>query len=115
MGLNSLIISTLKPLNIPVKFQTLSEKEKQANPTTYITFFEFNQYTAQSADDDETVTRHSTQVDVWSKGDYTEIVKLVKQKLKTVGFRRTFETEFYETDTKIYHKVIRFSYYEGGN
>lgn len=115
MSINSLIISTLKPLNIPVKFQVLSEKEKQANPSTYITFFEYNQQSALDADDDELITRHSIQIDIWSKVDYTEVVKQVKEKLKTVGFKRAFETEFFETDTKIYHKVLRFYYFKGGN
>jgi hypothetical protein len=47
---------------------------------------------------------------VWSKGDYTSIVQQVKDRLKEAGFRRTTETDLYEPETKIYHKVLRFSY-----
>jgi hypothetical protein len=36
----------------------------------------------------------------------------VKQLMKEAGFRRTTETDLYEPDTKIYHKVLRFSYVE---
>lgn len=110
MSLNSLIINTLKPLGIPVKFQTLSEKEKLSDPSSYITFFEYNQRSALDSDDEETLTRHFIQVDIWSKVDYTDLVKQVKENLKQVGFSRNFETELYETDTKIFHKVIRFNY-----
>lgn len=105
MSLNKLIIDTLKPIGVPVSFQTYS-----GTATTYITFFEYNQFSALNADDEEQHTAHFMQVDVWSKGDYTAIVQQVKQLMKQAGFRRTFETELYEPDTKIFHKVIRFSY-----
>ncbi|WP_297988286.1 hypothetical protein [uncultured Anoxybacillus sp.] len=107
MSLNKMIIDTLKPLGVPVAFQTYEGKEK-----TYITFFEYNQFSALNADDEEQQTAHFIQVDVWSKGDYTSIVDEVKQRMKEAGFRRTTETELYEPDTKIYHKVLRFSYVE---
>ncbi|GAA0313804.1 hypothetical protein GCM10008967_00360 [Bacillus carboniphilus] len=105
MSLNSLILSTLQPLGIPVDFQTY-----EGESTTYITFFEYNQRSALNADDDEDITSHSIQLDVWSKGNYNNIVQQTKQLLKGIGFRRTHETEFYEEETKIYHKVLRFSY-----
>lgn len=105
MSLNALIINTLKPLGVPVSFQTYT-----GTAATYITFFEYNQNSALNADDEEINTNHSIQVDIWSKGDYTTIVQQVKDNLKTAGFRRTFETELYEPDTKIYHKVLRFSF-----
>jgi hypothetical protein len=105
MSLNKLIIDTLKPIGVPVAFQTYS-----GTATTYITFFEYNQFSALNADDEEQQTAHFIQVDVWSKGDYTSIVQQVKDRLKEAGFRRTTETDLYEPETKIYHKVLRFSY-----
>ncbi|WP_426857016.1 tail completion protein gp17 [Bacillus infantis] len=110
-----MIINTLKPSGVPVKFQDLTETEKKSNPESYITFFEYNQRSAANADDEEALTNHYIQVDVWSKGDYTNLVKQVKNSLKSVGFNRTFETELYEPDTKTYHKVIRLNYITGGN
>ncbi|ESU71108.1 hypothetical protein T260_15120 [Geobacillus thermopakistaniensis] len=107
MSLNKLIIDTLKPIGVPVAFQTYS-----GTATTYITFFEYNQFSALNADDEEQQTAHFIQVDVWSKGDYTAIVQQVKDLMTAAGFRRTFETELYEPDTKIFHKVLRFSYVE---
>ncbi|PLR93192.1 tail completion protein gp17 [Bacillus sp. T33-2] len=105
MSLNSLIINTLKPLSVPVAFQTYT-----GTATTYITFFEFNQNGALHGDDSELKSRHSIQVDIWSKGDYTTLAKQVKEKLIEAGFTRTMETEFFEADTKIYHKVLRFNF-----
>lgn len=108
MNLNSLIINTLSSLNIPVRFHTLLEED--GDPSTFITFFEYNQNGALHADDQEVKTNHFIQVDIWSKGNYNEIVKQTKAKLLAVGFTRTYETEIYETDTETYHKVIRFNF-----
>lgn len=105
MSLNSLIISTLKTLGVPVAFQTYKGTE-----STYITFFEFNQTAHEKADDVETKTRHSIQVDVFSNGDYTALVQQVKDSLISVGFTRSMETEYYEDDLNIYHKILRFNY-----
>lgn len=103
--MNKLIIDTLKPLNIPVGFQTYT-----GTATTYITFFEYLEKGEQFADDEEAETGHYIQVDVWSKGNYKAVVKQAKELLKQVGFMRKTENGFYESDTKIYHKAIRFFY-----
>lgn len=105
MSLNALVIDTLNPLGIPVDFQTT-----RSNNTTYITFFFYNEKGALYLDDDEKETRYSLQVDIWSKEDYISTVDQVKKLLKSVGFVRTFATDFYEKDTQIYHKVLRFSF-----
>lgn len=107
MSLNKLIMDTLKPTGVPVSFQTYT-----GTASTYITFFEYNQNAALNADDEEITTNYSIQVDIWSKGDYTSIVKQAKDLMKQAGFRRTTETELYEPDTKIFHKVLRFSFVE---
>jgi hypothetical protein len=110
MSLNKLILNTLKPLGIPIGFHTLDSEQEKLHPTTYITFFEYNQNSALNADDMETKTKQSVQIDVWSKGDYTSLVQQIKDSLLDQGFRRTTENELYEPDTKIYHKVIRFNF-----
>ncbi|MDX1769885.1 MAG: hypothetical protein R3328_00020 [Planococcaceae bacterium] len=105
MSLNSLIMNTLSPTNVPVDFL-----KYKGTATTYITFFEYNQQGVVFGDDEELNTRHSFQVDVWSKGNYIALVEQVKTLLKEIGFIRNSETEFYENDTEIYHKVLRFYY-----
>jgi hypothetical protein len=106
VNLNKLIIDTLSPLALTL-FQTYS-----GSIFPHITFFEFNQQSALNADDEEEMTAHSVQVDLWSLNDYTSLVAQVKTSLLAIGFRRAFETEFYENDTKIFHKVLRFNYVE---
>ena len=59
-------------------------------------------------DDEETLTAHYIQVDVWSKVDYTDLVKEVKRFLINAGFTRLNEIDLYEEDTKIYHKGLKF-------
>lgn len=108
MSLNSLIIDTLSPLNIPVRFQKLLDSDGQ--PNSYITFFEYNQNGALHGDDEEIKSNHFIQVDIWSKVNYSGLVKNTKDNLIKVGFTRTYEKEFYEKDTKLYHKVIRFNF-----
>lgn len=104
MSLNSLIVDTLRPLGVPVSFLRYTGKK-----TTYITFFEFNQRSALSGDDAEKATAYSIQVDIWSQGNYLNLVKQVKEAMTQAGFRRTFETELYEDESRYYHKVIRFA------
>ena len=105
--MNTLIINTLKPIGVPVVFQNYAGKE-----TTYITFFTYLEQGEEFADDEEIVTGHYIQVDVWSKGNYLEVVNEVKERMKQAGFRRRSEYELYEKDTKIFHKVLRFVYEE---
>lgn len=105
MIINKLVIDTLKPLNIPVSFQRYN-----GTATTYITFFEYLQQGESYADNEEKLTGHYIQVDIWSKNDYSSIVDSVKTNMKNAGFRRTTETEIYENDTQIYHKSLRFFY-----
>lgn len=105
--MNQLILHTLSQVGAPVSFQTHTGPE-----TTYITFFEYNQYPTLSMDDDDEQIAHSIQVDVWSKGNYLTLVRNVKKAMRQAGFKWMFETEIYEEETKDYHKVLRFSYFK---
>lgn len=105
--INKLIIDALSPLGIPITFQKYSGKAE-----TYITFHEYFSSGEEYEDDLETLTSHFIQVDVWSKGDYTNLVNQVKEGLIQLGFKRMNEIDLYEDDTKIYHKGIKFYYLE---
>lgn len=105
--LNKLIMDTLKPLKIPVAFQKYSGKAEN-----YITFHEYLAAGEEYEDDEESLTAHYVQVDVWSKADYTEVVKNIKELLLKAGFKRLNEIDLYEDDTKIYHKGLKFYYLE---
>lgn len=103
MSINSDIITALADLDVPVRFQTYTGT---ADP--YITFFTYLDQVEKHADDRELITGHYVQVDVWSKGDYTDVVESVHEKMTAAGFRKKGFYDFYEDDTKTYHKVMRF-------
>jgi len=105
--ISKILLDALTPLKIPVSFQKYSGKAK-----TYITFHEYLVSGEEYEDDEESLTAHYIQVDVWSKDDYTAIVKNVKEFLLKVGFKRLSEIDLYEEETKIYHKGLRFYYLE---
>ncbi|GIW49016.1 MAG: hypothetical protein KatS3mg079_492 [Caloramator sp.] len=105
--IRSIIVEALKPLNVPVTFQKYSGKAE-----TYITFHEYFETGEEYEDDEETLTAHYVQIDIWSKNDYEELVKKVKEKLTKIGFKRINEVDLYEEDTKIYHKGLKFYYLE---
>ncbi|KNF07007.1 protein of unknown function DUF3168 [Gottschalkia purinilytica] len=105
-----LVYDTLKSIGIPIKYQTYSGDKK-----TYITYFTYLQQAETYADDEEQTEGYYIQVDIWSNtsgNDYTNTIKQVKGLMKQAGFRRKTEHEDYESDTKIYHKAIRFVYYK---
>ena len=103
MSINKEIISALKDINVPVRFQTFSGREE-----TYITFFTYLDKPELHSDDKEAVTGYYIQIDIWSKTDYTEIAKEVHQSMLTQGFTKLNFYDLYEEDTKTYHKVMRF-------
>jgi len=105
VNLNSLVISTLAPTGVKVSFQTYTGSD-----TTYITFYEYNQQGALFADDTEQRTQYSIQVDVWSKGNYKNVIEQVRALMTSAGFIRNSEGELYENDTKTFHKYFRFYY-----
>lgn len=105
MNLNRLIRDTLTPLGVPVSFANYN-----LTADTYIVFIEYNQASRMNADDEELLTKHFFQVDVFSKGNYLQLVKDVKQRMKEAGFGRMFESETYEEEMKMYRKILRFNY-----
>lgn len=103
--MNKLVLDSLNPLGVPVAFH-----EYSGQATTYISFFFYNETPKLNADDTEKVTGYYVQVDVWSKGDYTDLVNQVKNAMTAAGFRKTTAADMYEKDTELYHKALRFSY-----
>jgi uncharacterized protein (DUF302 family) len=100
-------MNALKPLNIPLSFHKYSGKAE-----TYITFHEYMTLGEGYEEDEETLTGHYVQIDLWSKSDYIELVEKIRSAVLSAGFKRLNEIDLYEEDTKIYHKAIRFYYLE---
>ncbi|WP_269758326.1 hypothetical protein [Thalassobacillus sp. C254] len=67
------ISNILSSVGVPVARLNYSGPE-----TSYVTFFEYNQYSALDADDEEKATHLSFQVNVYSKGNYLSLVEEVK-------------------------------------
>lgn len=107
MSINQLVINALSGLNVPVNFQTY-----EGTAQTYITFFCYLENGELYADDIQQGTAYYIQVDVWSKGNYSTIVKQVKSAMKQAGFSFLSAYDLYEEDVKVYHKVLRFYYLE---
>ena len=105
MNLNRLIMDTLKPLGVPVAFGNYNQ-----TADTNIVFVEYNQASRMNANDDEIITKHFFQMDVFSTGNYLQLVKDVKRLMKEAGFGRMFESETYDTDMKMFRKILRFNY-----
>ena len=105
--INKKLLTALSPLSVPVAFQHYTGQAE-----TYITVHEYLQEGDEYDDDEETLTTHLVQVDIWSKGDYITLVSQVKFMLGQAGFKRISEEDLYEPDTGIYHKGLRFFYLE---
>ena len=104
--INSLIMTALTPLGVPVYYLRYYG---QAVPT-YITFYYYNEQGVAWAENEEIATGYYVQVDVWSKTDFITLVEQVESAMKAAGFIRTSAIDFYEYDTQIYHRAIRFYY-----
>lgn len=105
MSVDRLLMDALRPLGYPVgkaKYNQVAD--------TYIAFVEYNQAPRLNADDEEIVTKRFYQVDVFSNGNYNQLVKDLKSAMKQAGFKRMFESETYDEDFKKYRKILRFNY-----
>lgn len=103
--MRKLVKDTLTPAGVPVEFMKYS-----GTATTYITFFFYNEQGEDWAENEETATGYSLQVDIWSLSDYTVLEGQVKSLMQAAGFIRTAAIDLYESDTKVYHRAIRFNF-----
>lgn len=105
-----LVTQTLEPTNVPV-FEGWYDEELNK---THITVHEYLDQDGDYEDDEASCIEHSIQVDIWSK-DSLEAYKLKRQVRKLMienDFIKNDGQDFYEKETKIYHKGIRFTYTE---
>lgn len=103
--MNKLIMDTLRPLGVPVSFMNYNN-----TASTYIVFLEYHQASFFNGDDTEQYTKHFYQVDIFSSGNYLQLVKDVKKAMKEAGFGRMFESETYDDEMRKFRKILRFSY-----
>ncbi|MFS0822173.1 hypothetical protein [Bacillus sp. 1P02SD] len=100
---------TLSSIGAPVSFQALPTG--MTPPSEYITFLEYNTSPDLEAGDEELSTGRMIQVNVWSKGNYHQLVQKVRETLENAGFERTFEYDApYEDGDSHFNKVLRFKF-----
>lgn len=107
MNINKAVIDALKPLNIPTSFQIYS-----GTSDLYVTFFCYLENGELFADDMQKGTGYYIQVDLWSKNNYTTIAEQIKSAMTNAGFSFLSAYDLFESDSKTYHKVLRFYYFK---
>lgn len=102
MSLKGDVITALSPI-LPTGYFVYTGSDK-----SYITFFFYNQAAGLIADDEEILTNHGLQVDVYSNGNLENAVNQVKKELKKIGFTRSSEIELFDIATSTYRKNMSF-------
>lgn len=73
-----------------------------------ITFFELSNIDSLYLDDTAFASEIGLQIDIWSKASTSAIAAQVDISMKSLGFKRMSSQDFYESDTKIFHKALRY-------
>lgn len=76
----------------------------------YVEYLIYDEEGALFAEGKEIATEYYIQVDIFSKGDYTEIETKIKEKMIAAGFTGGHGAGLYEEDTGLNHKAMRFIY-----
>lgn len=94
-------------VDIPVKFLRYN-----GTATTYVTYMQAHANDSLSADDQLLNWMEYYDFDVYSKGDYTDVLEAIKQMLEENGFRwrpSWSSSDMFEDDTGYYHKTLNFA------
>lgn len=75
----------------------------------YIEYEVLNEEGSLYAENEEIETNYRIQIDVFTKGSYTAIVKAIKNLMKENGFIKEFGGPLYEEKTKLFHYILRFN------
>lgn len=75
----------------------------------YIEYEVLNEEGSLYAENEEIGTNYRIQIDVFTKGSYTAIVKAIKNVMKENGFMKEFGGSLYEKSSKLFHYVLRFN------
>lgn len=73
-----------------------------------LSYFEVSNVGDLFADDQEIGSEIIFQIDLWGKASLSNYAIAVDSAMATLDFTRIYATDLYETDTKIFHKAMRF-------
>lgn len=76
----------------------------------YIEYEVLNEEGSLYAENEEIETGYRIQIDVFTKGSYTAIVKTIKNVMKENEFTKEFGGSLYEEGPKLFHYILRFNY-----
>ena len=89
---------------IPVAHLRYKGKSKK-----FVTWTITGETPALSANDEDLCSICSVDIDIFSDGNYLDIIKEIKQKMKNNDWLWVEDSEeMYEEDTELYHKTISF-------
>lgn len=94
-------------VNIPVSFMRYNGKS-----TTYITYMYYDSNNSYSGDDELLGWVDYYDFDIYSKGNYLNIIESVKSVMKQNGFMfqpSRSSSDMYEADTGYYHRTLSFA------
>lgn len=98
---------TVDGMKIPVSFLVYEGHE-----TSYVTYMQQDADNSLTGDDDLIGYVIYYDFDIYSKGNFNNIIKELKKKLKDNGFvwqPSRSSMDMFETDTRYYHKTLNFA------
>lgn len=100
------LMEVLNALGVPV--ERLSHK---GGEDTFITYQILNGNEEAFADDEGHAEEWTYRIDVYSRGDYTELLRNLRAHLRATGFYNIVTgPEMYEDDTGYYHMPVEADY-----
>lgn len=116
MKMNDLIESIFQDFSVDGENVPVAYLYYEGHDDPYVTYQQEDADSSYSGDDELLGYADYYDFDVYSKGDYTNIIKSVKKKLKDNDFiwcpSRT-SPDMYEPDTGYYHKTLSFMILRG--
>ncbi|MGE7020414.1 hypothetical protein [Solibacillus cecembensis] len=105
------VVTALVSTKLPVLFNSVPTGSNI--PNQYITFLEVTSSAALEAADREFETKRLIQVNVWSKGNYYQLVEDVKKLLESADYERTLEYDNPKSDgDSHFNKVLQFAFFD---
>lgn len=81
----------------------------KGNKKTYVVWTIIEDEPSSSSDDEITDSEVTVDIDIYSDSNYLEIMRLIKTKMKENDWTWDGDNqEFYEEDTKLYHRTCSF-------
>lgn len=104
--INSYVLNTLKPLDIPVYF--VSRKEVSL---PLVVFNVTGERSLEYWDDEEQSIKYKVSINIFSRGNYIKYKNQIKDLMKKAGFKRTDIPEcIYQEDADIFNQPMFFEY-----